>query len=202
MLIKICGMRDSANIQQVAALQPDWMGFIFYPKSKRYVGKEFVHPCVPGVKTVAVFVDEEPGSVRDIVNDNRFDFAQLHGDESPAYCKTIKDYGIHVIKAFGIYEGFNWQKLKPYQEVCDYFLFDTSTANYGGSGRKFDWQILENYRLSKPFLLSGGIGPDDAAEIQTIKHPVLAGIDLNSKFETAPALKDIEKLRIFLTELR
>lgn len=206
MLIKICGMRDSANIQEVAALKPDLMGFIFYLKSKRYVGEGFdpgiVRALMPEILTVGVFVNLEIESMICIARKYRFDYVQLHGNESPGYCKEVQEEGIKVMKAFGIHNEFDWSAVQPYQKVCDYFLFDTNTKIYGGSGQKFDWGILDGYKLQHPFFLSGGIGPDDTSEIKKLKNPYLAGIDINSRFETEPGLKDIHLLKGFIKKIR
>lgn len=205
MIIKICGMRDSANIQEIVQLKPTMMGFIFYPKSKRYVGEDFkpslVQTVMPEVQTVGVFVNEETDKVIRLSRQYKLDYVQLHGNESPYMCKEIREEGIKVLKAFGIHPNFDWNMLNPYIDACNYFLFDTSTKGYGGSGQKFDWKILHNYKLQYPFILSGGINPDDAQHIKSINHSQLAGIDLNSCFEVEPGLKDVNKLRTFLKTL-
>jgi phosphoribosylanthranilate isomerase len=202
MIIKICGMRDAENIRAVEQLGFDWMGFIFYPGSSRYVGDEL--SCIPErVKRVGVFVNELPERVQEIASINRLQIIQLHGNESPAYCRSIQDVGFTVIKAFGMDcgEPFPAEQVKKYEGSCDYFLFDTRTAHHGGSGKKFRWELLSGYRGSTPFLLSGGIRPDDAEALKAFDHPQFAGIDLNSGFETAPALKDRILLQRFLTHL-
>jgi phosphoribosylanthranilate isomerase len=205
MIIKVCGMRQRENIAEIASIKTDWMGFIFYPKSKRYVGVAFSSDALPakstGIRTVAVFVNEHFETVQQIVKKYHFDMVQLHGSESPEYCQAIK-HTVKVIKAFGLEPGFDWTKLKPYLGCCDYFLFDTSTPGHGGSGQKFSWQMLDEYQYSTPFLLSGGIGPNDANVLKSIHHPQLAGIDVNSCFEIEPALKNIELLKQFINRLR
>lgn len=206
MFIKVCGMRQSANVQEVARLKPDLMGFIFYPKSKRFVGEDFdpsiVKSVMPEVQTVGVFVNEEVEKVLSLVRKYSLDFVQLHGNESPASCQAIREKGIKVLKAFCIHNEFDWTALEPYTDSCDYFLFDTSTIDYGGSGVKFNWKILENYKLAKPFVLSGGIGPEDADIIKSIQHPQLAGIDINSRFEVEPGLKNVGLLQTFISKIR
>lgn len=199
-------MRESANISEVVTLKPDWMGFIFYPKSKRYVGMDFnpelVQSLMPEIHTVGVFVNEEYEDMIAIARKYKFNMVQLHGNESPEYCNSAQEDGFEVIKAFGINENFDWSVLEPYSEVCKYFLFDTSTKDYGGSGKKFDWQMLESYPYVTPFILSGGIGPDDAEAIKLISIPKFAGIDINSCFEIRPALKDINLLKPFVSKIR
>jgi Phosphoribosylanthranilate isomerase len=206
MFIKVCGMRQGANVQEVARLKPDLMGFIFYPKSKRFVGEDFdpsiIRSVMPEVQTVGVFVNEEVDSIISLVRKYSLDFVQLHGNESPASCQMLRDKGIKVLKAFGIHNEFDWTALEPYTASCDYFLFDTSTRDYGGSGVKFDWNTLNNYKLPTPFVLSGGIGPEDADVIKSIKHPQLEGIDINSRFEVEPGLKDAGLLQTFITKVR
>lgn len=206
MIIKVCGMRNSANIEEIALLKPDLMGFILYPKSKRYIGAQFdinlLQSVMPEIQTVGVFVNEDINILLPIANKYHFDFIQLHGNESPLYCQKVTDKGFKVLKAFGINENFEWNALEQYLPVCEYFLFDTSTKEYGGSGIKFDWEILSDYKYNKPFLLSGGLKPEDARLIESIDHPQLAGVDINSGFEIEPGLKDSEKVKYFMNELR
>ena len=198
-------MREGANISEVSALNPDYMGFIFYPKSKRFVGVDFDESLLPkkesSIKTVAVFVNETPDVICGIVSQYKFDAVQLHGDESHETCIKVKSSGIAVFKAFGIGDCFKWEQLEPYMDVCTYFLFDTSCAGFGGSGQKFNWDVLRNYPYNKPFILSGGISPDDVENIKTIRIPQFAGIDVNSCFELQPGLKDVLKLKDFLNSL-
>jgi phosphoribosylanthranilate isomerase len=205
-LVKICGLRDEKNIQAVAALKPDLMGFIFYPESKRYVGKNFKLPEIRDIslktKTVAVFVNETLDRVVEIVQTHQFNYIQLHGSESPQYCSNLAAKGLKILKAFGIHATFDWSLVLPYQDVCDFFLFDTSTKGYGGSGEKFEWNVLCQYAGSCPFFLSGGIGPNDVESIQNMNHKQFAGIDINSKFEVEPGLKDINLLENFLNQLQ
>jgi len=199
-------MRDPENISGVIAALPDFLGFIFYPKSKRFVGFEpspEVLAVVPdSVNKVGVFVDETPEKVLEICQNWKLDVAQLHGNESPEYCRQIKDSGITLFKAFSVDESFDFVMLKAYIGVCDYFLFDTKGQLPGGTGQKFNWQLLENYRGDVPFFLSGGIGPDDLESVLNFRHTQLFGIDINSGFEISPALKDVEKVRSFINEIR
>jgi phosphoribosylanthranilate isomerase len=206
MIIKICGMRDSVNIKEIAKLNPDWLGFIFYPKSKRYVGIDFnpeiVLSLMPDIQTVGVFVNEDFENLMQIAGRFHFSLLQLHGNESPEYCINAGKEGYKIMKAFGIHSEFDWNTLNAYAHACDYFLFDTSTKNYGGSGQKFDWDILSKYNGNKPFLLSGGITPEDVQQIKQIKYPAFAGIDINSGFEIEPGLKDTNKAACFIKEIR
>lgn len=197
-------MRNPENIKEITALDIDWMGFIFYPMSKRYVGEGMgiVSPLVQGVRKVAVFVNESEEEVLRVARAYSFDLVQLHGTESPDCCQTIRQSGVAVIKAFGMDASFDWSRLTAYTDRCDFFLFDTSTPNYGGSGQKFDWKVLDNYTCAIPFLLSGGIGPNDSDAVKAIKHPYFAGIDLNSKFESMPAWKEAALLRKFINQVR
>ncbi len=204
--VKICGMRENANIKAVAELNPNFMGFIFYPKSKRYVGESFdneiIYSLPSNIETVAVFVNETHEKVLEISKKFQFAYVQLHGSETPEYCNKLKMKGIKILKAFGVHAAFDWSRLIEYQQVCDYFLFDTSSADYGGTGLKFDWSILSNYNPQKPFFLSGGIGSDDANTVLSLNYPYLAGIDINSKFEISPAIKDVNLLTEFLNKVK
>ena len=192
-------MRDAENICQVEALGIDMMGFIFYPKSSRYVSK---HPeyLPTKCKRIGVFVDEDIEQVKHIAEEFALDLIQLHGSESPEYAQRLRDW--KVIKAFNIATKEDLEATKPYEGLVDYFLFDTKGKSAGGNGEKFNWNVLSNYKGNTPFLLSGGIGPDDAGRIKVFQHPKCIGIDLNSRFETAPALKDINKLKSFIQALQ
>lgn len=204
-VVKICGMKIPSNIVDVAVLKPDFMGFIFYPKSPRYaesLDKHTLDLLPKSIKRIGVFVNETLENVLTTVYKYKLDGVQLHGTEMSSMCKELREAGYIVIKAFPIAEAYNFKVTKTYEGTCDYFLFDTKTDAYGGSGLKFDWTILNGYRGKTPFLLSGGIGADDVEAIQKINHPKFAGIDLNSKFELSPALKDVELLRSFLRDLR
>ena len=199
-------MRTPENISGVVAALPDYMGFIFYPKSKRFVGYEApadVLAIVPdSIKKAGVFVNEISEKVLEICLSWKLDVAQLHGNESPEYCRQIKISGITVFKAFSVDESFDFAILKAYSGVCDYFLFDTKGQLPGGTGQKFNWQLLGKYKGDIPFFLSGGIGPDDLKTVLDFQHPQLFGIDINSGFEIEPALKDVEKVSMFIEKIR
>lgn len=204
--IKVCGMRDPENISGVAAALPDFMGFIFYPKSVRFVGEEFsteqLEDIPASIQKVGVFVSELPEKVIAICKRLNFQVAQLHGSESPEYCRQIKASGLTVFKAFSVDDSFDFGHLSGYADVCDYFLFDTKGNLPGGTGQKFNWTLLKNYYGSLPFFLSGGIGPDDLEAIRNFDHPRWRGLDVNSGFEIAPALKDVEKVQQFIFRIR
>lgn len=196
MKIKICGLRDPENIKAVEALAPDYMGFICYDKSPRFIGAMDDDELVnigTGITKVGVFVDEDADSISKLIYKYKFDAIQLHGNESPEFCDMFK-HEVQVIKAFGIDEHFDFAKLDAYKNNVNYFLFDTKTPVHGGSGQTFDWSILDSYKLNVPFFLSGGLSPDNLEEVKNIKHPAFYGVDLNSKFEVSPGLKDIDKL--------
>ena len=191
-------MRDAENIREVEALGIDLMGFIFWPKSSRYVSH--CPSYLPNnVKRVGVFVDEDIEEVKHIAHDYALDFIQLHGSESPEYCTMLK--GHHLIKAFNIATKEDFTKAKAYEGLVDYFLFDTKGKSVGGNGEKFDWSVLIAYDGDTSFLLSGGIGSHDAEHVKAFQHPKCIGIDLNSRFEIAPGLKDVNKLKDFIKEL-
>lgn len=191
MKIKVCGMKYPENISAVAALQPDYMGFIFYPQSPRFAAELDIVEA-SALKT-GVFVDENEGKVKKLVGKYQLDAIQLHGSETPQYCKLFKGK-VTVIKAFGVDENFDFEKLNDYEGCVDYFLFDTKTGKHGGSGQTFDWYLLNKYKLNVPFFLSGGLSLENMEEVKAIDHPQFYGVDLNSRFEIEPGLKDIDKL--------
>lgn len=200
--IKVCGMKYTANRGEVEKLPVDFLGFIFYPKSKRFVGENTDPGLFNSAKTkVAVFVDENAFEILGLTKNLGFEFVQLHGKENPKTCLLLKDQGLKVIKAFNLSEKFQFEKLLEYETTVDYFLFDTKTELPGGSGKKFNWEILEKYQGTVPFFLSGGIGPGDAEKLKELEHPQLFGIDLNSGFEDEPGLKNIEKLKEFILHI-
>jgi phosphoribosylanthranilate isomerase len=179
------------------------MGFIFYHDSPRYAG-QIVKYLLSKKKKVGVFVDQNPQIIRDRAKDNHLFAIQLHGSEPPWYCINLREEGYKVIKSFGIdKDGFipNAQ-LNAYEGKCDYFLFDTKTDLHGGSGKKFNWNRLADYKGETPFILSGGISPEDVEEIKSFSHPKFAGIDINSRFEISPAIKDVEAIKTFIKQLR
>jgi len=205
MLLKICGLKYPENIQAVANLKPDFMGFIFYPKSPRYaepLDSSALNALPATIKKIGVFVNEDLENILTIAYKYKLDGLQLHGAELVDMCRKLKKLGYLVIKAFPIAEAYNFKVTKSYEGVCDFFLFDTKTDTYGGSGLKFNWHMLKEYTGETPFMLSGGIAADDAEAIQKIEHPKFAGIDLNSKFEMKPGLKNISLLNEFISNFR
>lgn len=200
-------MRDAQNIREVKALGIDMMGFIFYPKSPRCVISESFqeiiessHPC----RRVGVFVNEDMATILSVASSFQLHTIQLHGTESPNFCKELKDIGgYEIIKTFSIGSKKDVEKINPrYGEVCDYFLFDTKCEGFGGSGKRFDWDILHTYKGDTPFLLSGGLNKDSIMDLKKFQHPSMAGVDLNSGFEIAPAIKDINRLKVFIVEIK
>ena len=198
MMIKVCGMRDAENIREVEALGIDLMGFIFWPKSSRYVSERPAY-LPTNCKCVGVFVDEDIETVRRIADDYALEFIQLHGHESADYCAQLK--GLKLIKAISVSGQDDIATYKTYEGLVDYFLFDTKCPSVGGSGLQFDWSVLSAYDGNTPLLLSGGIGPDDAERLRASHREKCVGIDLNSRFEIGPGLKDINKLKDFLNAL-
>ncbi len=198
--VKVCGMRDAENIREVEALGIDLMGFIFWPKSSRYVSERPAY-MPQTAKRVGVFVNEDIKQVKRIAEEYSLDVIQLHGSESPDYIRQLGSVcgdTIATVKAFNIATAADLDATKSYEGIVDYFLFDTKTPIPGGSGVQFDWSLLADYVGQTPFLLSGGIGPDDAERVCAFSHPKCIGIDLNSRFEISPGLKDVEKLKKFL----
>lgn len=240
MIIKVCGLRDTNNINEVAALDIDMIGFNFWPKSKRFVSmlrgnagtmadysserlseaasksgyeedyEQVTKIVIPRrVKRVGLFVDEMPQTVVAYTYNYKLDYIQLHGYELPVEIENLKRTlipdiapDVQIIKAFGISTEQDLEQCAAYEGIADMFIFDYKSAGKGGSGKHFDWTVLEAYRGKTPFLLSGGIGPDDAEAIKSFHHPAFAGIDVNSRFETAPAVKDVEMLRKFVEKIR
>ncbi|MCJ8211099.1 phosphoribosylanthranilate isomerase [Mucilaginibacter sp. RS28] len=197
MKIKVCGLKETENIKAVAALQPDYIGFIFYPRSPRYnpeLSAEALKSLPLNIKKVGVFVNAGTEDVKEKIAQYGLDVVQLHGSESPEECAVLKSEA-EVWKAFGVDENFDFANLEAYKGAVDYFLFDTKTKEHGGSGRIFDWNILENYRLDVPFFLSGGLSPENIKNVKELKHPQFFGVDLNSRFETEPGIKNTEQLK-------
>ncbi len=204
--IKVCGMRNPANIEKLIKLDIDYIGFIFYKKSPRYVGhlSRDVLKQIPGdMHSVGVFVNGEPCLVSHTIQSFSLDYIQLHGDESPEYCMRIKQEqpGIRIIKAFGIMDTIDNELLKTYTGVADFFLFDTSIPGYGGSGKSFNRDILRHYNLDIPFFLSGGIDESILKDKETLSLPGLHALDINSRFETVPGEKNIRHIETFIEKL-
>lgn len=217
MIIKVCGMREAENIREIEALGIDMMGFIFWSGSKRFVSKMPVYMPTK-VKRVGVFVNENVEKVRRIAEIYELDYVQLHGSESPAYIQSLKSSILNpqfsiikVIKAFNIADASDFAQTEPYEGMADLFLFDTKGKMVGGNGQKFDWNMLKFYKGNTPYILSGGIGPEDSHKLQSLgltNHPVgsninpkCIGIDLNSRFEIAAGIKDIQKIKTFIQSL-
>lgn len=204
MIVKVCGMREAENIRAVEALGVDWMGFIFWEHSSRNVCQRPAY-LPTRAKRVGVFVDASLDVVCQHVEAFGLDVVQLHGSESPTYLRDLRsscDARLLIVKAFSIAIRDDLLQTSLYEGLADYFLFDTKAQLVGGNGRKFDWSVLAHYDGSTPFLLSGGIGPDDASRLSAFSHPRLAGIDLNSRFEAAPAQKNVELLKQFLYDIQ
>ena len=216
MKVKVCGLREPENIAAVNGLGVDYLGLIFHPDSPRFAGQESLSEWIGDnvaefseTDLVGVFVNGEIDYLLNTVHDYHLDWVQLHGKESPGYCQELKLlWSVNTLrkasiaKAFPITPDFNFRQTDAYAGSCGLFIFDTGgQAVPGGTGTKWDWSKLDEYRGPVPFLLSGGIGPDDAAAIAAVNHPQFKGIDLNSRFETEPGIKDVERLRGFLSQL-
>lgn len=205
MNIKVCGITQFKQLQQLEALNIDYAGLIFYKDSPRYMGEKMTGKQVKeadfDLKKVGVFVNPGYSELLDAIDEYGLDIVQLHGNETPEMCEDVSGE-VEVIKAFRIEDGaVNIDKLvEPYDAVCDFYLFDTAglKESFGGTGQQFDWSILKKAKIEKPFFLSGGIGPDDAQKIKAFKHPDFFAIDVNSKFEMAPGLKDMAAILKFL----
>lgn len=215
--LKVCGMKYEENILELTQLQPDYMGFIFYEKSPRFMN-ENIPDIHSSIKKTGVFVNAELDFIQQKVEGFNLQAVQLHGEETVEYCKELteklqrpfdsaqgdnRNNKIEIIKAFSIQDQFNFQELETYLPVVDYFLFDTKGKNPGGNGFTFDWQVLKNYPFQKPFFLSGGIGLEEVEKIKAFQEfnlPLYA-LDVNSKFETQPGKKNIDDLKNFKTQL-
>lgn len=208
MIIKVCGMRNPDNICQIAAINIDWIGFIFYYKSPRFFspeGTEVLDQIAVinrQLKRVGVFVNASIDEMMETAIRYKLDYLQLHGGESSSTCHTLYKRGYSLIKAFSIAAEEDLVQTKEYEDYVEYFLFDTKCEGYGGSGKRFDWSVLSSYKGKIPFLLSGGITPDSLKDIRRLQHPRLCGIDLNSGFETEPGHKDVNKINCFIKEIR
>jgi phosphoribosylanthranilate isomerase len=213
MIIKVCGMRNPDNIRELTELKPDYVGFIFYLHSKRFVGDLSADASASvssTTKKTGVFVNETMDVMADAVIQHDLDAVQLHGEESGEFCRTFRKFlhnmqtekHVEIIKAFGISEDFDFGQLEDYEDFVDFYLFDTQSPEHGGSGIAFDWSNLENYKGKKPYFLSGGLSPDNIDAIKEIKDVRLYGVDLNSKFEVEAGMKDIEKLKSAFERIR
>lgn len=209
MNIKVCGITEMKQLQQLDGLDIDFAGLIFFKDSPRFVGeklsKKEVKKADFDLKKTGVFVNPEMIDVLDAIDDYGLDVVQLHGDESPEMCEDLSSE-VEVIKAFRITGNEDIDKLvEPYDDVCDYYLFDNGDGfkeSLGGTGKQFDWNILSNAKIEKPFFLSGGISLDDAARLKAFKHPDLFGVDINSRFEIEPGVKDMSKILHFKVGLK
>lgn len=204
MRIKVCGMTEIDQVEKLADIGISFAGFIYYPKSPRYVFRHLTTSQIKRVNNinkVGVFVNASVEEVLHMVDECRLHIVQLHGDESPKYCERIADY-VSVVKAFRISDNdsIEWM-INPFMDVCDMFMFDTMGAGYGGTGKKFDWNMLKGSNIGKPFFLSGGIQPEDTSALLEFSNQPVAkamfAIDINSKFETSPGIKDMHKVESF-----
>jgi len=208
MRVKVCGMTQIDQVEQLTELGASFAGFIFYSRSPRYVMRHLTAPQLKKlqlINKVGVFVNAPVEEVLRTVDECRLQMVQLHGDESPKFCSRIAEY-VSVIKAFrmSVNDSVEWM-IRPYLEACDMFMFDTMGAGYGGTGRKFDWNVLRGKKINKPFFLSGGIAPDDVQALREFANEPVAkdlfAIDINSRFETDPGIKEMQKVENFIKEL-
>lgn len=201
--LKVCGMRDANNIGALMEIRPDYMGFIFYPKSPRFVGSDFHLPddFPAEVKKVGVFVNATNEEMLLSVKRFALDYLQLHGNEPAEQCKELKEQGIKLIKVFSVDDEVDFTITHPYQNLVDFFLFDTKGKYYGGNARTFDWNVLKKYDQQVPFFLSGGISPYNVSGIKELMDMNLHAIDINSGVEVSPGMKDIEKIKDIKCEL-
>jgi phosphoribosylanthranilate isomerase len=205
MKVKICGLREHQNMMDLSELNPAWMGFIFYEKSPRYFFKSnqpiHMEMLKRTIKRVGVFVNESSERILEVHAQFDLDFVQLHGNEHPEQCKELADKGLKLIKAFSLEAQADLERLEEYSPFVHYFLFDTKGDQPGGNGIRFDWELLKERRFSRPFLLSGGISPNDAEELLALEHPDFEGIDINSRFEDEPGLKNVLLTKTFMQKI-
>jgi phosphoribosylanthranilate isomerase len=206
MKLKVCGMRDADNLKDIAALGPDYIGFIFYDQSPRFVGdtldETLVKSLPRSIRKVGVFVNASPDYILRMVKKYDFQYVQLHGTETPEFCRSLRNRGINIIKAFRIDDSFNFSMLNNFKAQCDFFLFDAKGDQPGGNGVTFDWNILSRYDNEKPFFISGGIGLSNVDQVNLLKGFKLYGVDVNSQVETSPGVKDVAKVKEILSYLR
>lgn len=204
--VKVCGLTDSSNIELISGCGADFFGFIFYRNSKRYVGNSgnfSLFSSVPaGIQKVGVFVNEKPETILRTAESAGLDVIQLHGKEPIYNCKMLKSAGLTVIKAFGVGAAFKPETTDRFSDVCDYFLFDKEDEVHGGSGKKFNWDQVLNYLFEKPFFIGGGIGPEDSVIRKAVVNNQFYGVDINSRFEISPGIKDAIKVKKFIREIR
>jgi len=194
LLVKVCGMRDPANIEGLVKLPINYIGHIFYPKSPRYVSSIIEAEIPDRIKKTGVFVNASLDEIKEKIQAHDLKTVQLHGDESATLCKNLKELQVEVIKAFGIHDDFDWQILEDYMDIVDFFLFDSKSEDYGGTGKTFNWEKLRSYPYAKPYFLSGGLSLDNITEAINFKDQYLVGLDLNSKFEISAGLKDLDNI--------
>lgn len=200
-LIKVCGMCEGENIREVESPDIDMIGIHLLSQiSTLLMRNARLYAC--NARRVGVFVNEDKQTIEMFADRFSLDFIQLHGNESPEYCRSLQLSGLKLIKAFPIASRKDLQNVHNYSNFCKYFLFDTKCEQRGGSGNQFDWSILHIYKGRTPFILSGGINPYSAKALKEFQHPLLVGYDLNSRFEVKPGKKDAQRIHLFLNELR
>jgi len=198
LLVKVCGMREDENIHQLAQLAIDYIGHIFYPKSARYIAEAKLLNTNPSIKKTGVFVNASLEEISQAIESYQLQSVQFHGDESVELIQQISPFGVEIIKAFGVNNDFDWNTLKPYLDHIDYLLFDSKSSQFGGTGERFNWDKLKEYPFDKPYFLSGGLSLENIQEAVEFEDSRLIGLDLNSRFEISPGLKDIEKIKTAL----
>jgi phosphoribosylanthranilate isomerase len=206
MKVKVCGLKNRENIREVVSCKPDFLGFIFYHESIRFVGETFdprlMRSIPPYINKVGVFVNEDTETIIRLAERFGLNYVQLHGDEETTVTAALKSKRIGVIKAFRINDNFDFTSIEPYLPFCEYFLFDTKTDAYGGSGEKFNWEVLQRYTLTKPFFLGGGINRNDTESVCAFRHPSFFAVDINSGFETGPGIKDVFSVSEFIKAVK
>lgn len=196
MKLKVCGMRDPGNIREVEKLLPDYLGFIFYPQSPRYVGEDFQMPQLSSsIKKVGVFVNATTEEILVQVKHHGLDAVQLHGQESVQQCAELRSHKLLIIKVFSVDDEFDFSLINSYEPAVDFFLFDTKGKYFGGNAKRFNWSILSRYDGHLPYFLSGGLSPENVEEVKSLKDTNIYALDVNSGVEIAPAVKDPDRIK-------
>lgn len=202
--LKVCGMKDGENIQKITSLNPDYMGFIFYPSSPRYVGESFrlTDSFSPEITPVGVFVNETTEIIKTVASQVGLKMIQLHGRESADQCRELKSEGYQVVKVFSVDNNFDFMMTKPYKKAVNYFLFDTKGKYFGGNSETFDWDLLKRYDQHIPFFLSGGLSPENVDKVSKLKGMNVHALDINSGVEVSPGIKDYNKVKEVMEKLQ
>ena len=200
--LKICGLNNTTNLKEILALEPDFIGLNFYPDSIRFVNEEVKVESPENVKRVGVFVNEGIKRIIDYSHEYHLSYIQLHGEESPEFCEALQLHDLKIIKVFRVNKGFTFNEVEPFVEKSEYFLFDAAGESYGGNGVIFNWEILKDYPFDTPYFLAGGLSPENVDQVFQIEFPKLYALDVNSGYEAAPGIKDVDKVKGLIKKMK